>query len=268
MPRLGPGRRLTAASRGARWPARLLLAAALSWAGSPARAEDVTVFAAASLTNALDAAIAAWSETAADRIAASYAASSTLARQIAAGAPAALFLSADVSWAAYLEERGLVAPGSRVDRLGNRLVLAAAPGVAAAGLEAALGPGGPLAEGRLALADPDHAPAGRYAREALRTLGFWRFAGRRAARAGSVRAALALVARGEAPLGVVYRTDLAVCPACREAAVFPASSHTPIVYPFVLIAAHRSPAAAAFHAFLIGERAGAVFRAFGFEIRE
>ena len=248
------------------------LAAALALfalAAPPVAAETVTVFAAASLTDVLDAAIAVWHEDSDDRVVAVYAASSVLARQIEAGAPAALFLSANVEWMAYLDERGLLAPGSRVDRLGNRLVLAAPAGTAPPQtLAAALGPAGPLARGRLALADPDHVPAGRYAREALEALGLWSAVGPRAVRTGDVRATAALIARGEVPLGIVYRTDLALCSGCREVAAFPAGSHAPIVYPLALVAERRTAAAAAFRAFLLGARAAAVFRAFGFLVNE
>lgn len=248
-------------------------AALLLCVGPPAQAGDATVFAAVSLTDVLDAAIDVYidvyDESGADRPTAVYAATSALARQIEAGAPAALFLSASPDWVSYLEDRGLTVPGSRVEPFGNRLVLAAAAGAAfdpplasAANFAAALG------GGRLALADPSHVPAGVYAKQALRALGLWSTVAARAARTGDVRAALALVERGEAPLAVVYATDLAVCRRCREVAAFPARAHEPIIYTLALVAANESAAATAFHAFLRGERAAAVFRAFGFLVNE
>ena len=242
-----------------------LAAAALLCAGPPARSSDATVFAAMSLTEVLDAAIDVYDESGAERPTAVYAATSALARQIEAGAPAALFLSASADWVSWLEDRGMTVPGSRAEPFGNRLVLAAAADAAFdPPLESAANFAAALGGGRLALADPDHVPAGVYAKQALRALGLWSAVAARAARTGDVRAALALVERGEAPLAVVYATDLAVCPRCREVAAFPARSHEPIVYTLALVAANESAAATAFHAFLRGERAAAVFRAFGF----
>ena len=246
-----------------------LSAALLLCAASSAPAGEATVFAATSLTDVLDAAIDVYAEDGAVRPVPVYAATSALARQIEAGAPAALFLSASPAWVAYLEDRALLVPGSRAEPFGNRLVLAGAAGAAfdspldgAGSFAAALG------GGRLALADPDHVPAGIYAKQALRALGLWSAVAARAARAGNVRAALALVERGEAPLAVVYRTDLSICPGCREIAAFPADSHDPVSYTLALVAANRSDAAASFHAFLLGERAAAVFRSFGFVVKE
>lgn len=217
--------------------AALLLAAALQ-ASAPgaARAERTAIFAAASVTDALDAAIAAYRDVSGDRIVAVYASSSVLARQIEAGAPAALFLSANTAWMDYLEARGLVAPGARAALFGNRLALAAPPDST---LELSFADGAPdlaaaLAGGRLAIADPDHAPAGIYAMQALRAL------------------------------GIVYRTDLAACPRCRELALLPAAGHAPIVYPLAPIEGNRTPAAEALFAWLRGARAAEIFRAFGF----
>lgn len=248
--------------------ARAALALALALC-APARADDTTIFAAASLTDALGAVVEAYEAQSGDRIVAVYAASSVLARQIDAGAPAALFFSANAAWAEWLVARGRAAPDARRDILGNRLVLAAPPGAAPAPtLAAALAPDGPLANGRLAMADPDHAPAGQYARAALEALGYWPFAAGRAVRTGNVRAAAALLQRGEAALAVVYRTDLAACPECREIAVLPAESHPPIVYPIIAVAEYRTAAADAFLAFLLGAEAAALFRAHGFIVRE
>ena len=248
--------------------ARAALALALALC-APARAGDTTIFAAASLTDALGAVIEAYEAQSGARVVAAYAASSVLARQIDAGAPAALFFSANAAWAEWLAARGRAAPEARWDILGNRLVLAAPPGAAVPPpLAEALAPGGPLADGWLALADPDHAPAGQYAREALETLGIWPFAAARAVRTGDVRAAVALLRRGEAALAVVYRTDLAACPECREIALLPEASHAPIVYPVVAVAENRTAAADAFLAFLLGAEAAGLFRTHGFLVRE
>lgn len=240
-------------------------AVALLWLSPAAAAERVTVFAAASLTDVFDAAIGAWRAEGGGEAVGVYAASSTLARQIGAGAPAALFVSANAAWVRWLDGEGLVVPGSRADLFGNRLVVAAPPGsTVALPPEGVGGLAGALAGGRLAMADPAHVPAGMYAKEALESLGVWPAVRARVVPTGHVRAALALIERGEVALGIVYRTDLAVCRACREVAAVPADSHSPIVYRMVAIAANRSPAAAAFRAFLLGDRAAALFAAFGF----
>ncbi len=250
-----------------RWMLVLLPLLAAPAAPPTQAAEQVVVFAAASVTDALNAAIAAYGARAATRVVPVYAASSVLARQIAAGAPAALFLSASPEWVSWLEERGALIPGSRVDLLGNRLVLAAyADTPLLPSLTAALSDDGPLADGRLAIADPDHVPAGRYAQQALQALGVWALASRRAVRAGNVRSALALIERGETPLGIVYRTDLAICRSCRIVAEFPPAAHAPIVYPLAMIADHRTAAAEAFHEFLRGSDAAALFSGFGFTV--
>lgn len=243
---------------------RYLLALLLSaCCALPARAQErVVVFAAASLKNALDDAVAAYHG---PRPVVSYAASSTLARQIERGAPASIFISADRDWMDYLDKRGLLVAGTRGDLLGNRLVLIAP---ATSPLRAKLGPGMPLAswlgkDGRLALADPDHVPAGKYAKAALQSLGVWDAVRGHIAAAQNVRAALALVARGEAPLGVVYATDARDEPKVRVIGTFDASSHPPIVYPAALVSG--APATAAdLLAFLRGTRASGAFAKHGF----
>ena len=174
-----------------------------------ASADTITVFAAASLKEALDAAAKPFEDSTGNKVAVSYAASSALARQIEAGAPATLFISADLDWVDYVEKRGLAVPGTRRNLLGNDLVLIA-PAASTAALKIA--PGFDLAaalgkDGRLALANPDAVPAGKYAKAALTKLGAWPGVEGRVAPAENVRAALALVSRGEAPLGIVYRTD-------------------------------------------------------------
>src|SRR5579884_3318640 len=200
-----------------------------------AQSRPVPVFAAASLKNALDAIAAASQRDGSERATISYAASSTLAKQIENGAPAELFISADRQWMDYLQQRRLIMPDSRIDLLGNTLVLIAPAGT---GSNTRIAPGFPLAQmldgGRLAIADPAAVPAGIYAKEALTRLGVWASVAGRIAAAENVRAALLLVARGEAPLGIVYRTDAAIEPGVRIVGSFPPDSHDPIVYPMAL----------------------------------
>ncbi len=236
--------------------------------GVPARAEDetVTVFAAASMTDALTEVGRVYG-TQGGHLQFSFAASSTLARQVEGGAPAAIFVSADEQWMDYLAQRNLIIVDTRISPLGNRLVLVApnASPLQAASLDA----GFPLtvwlgADGRLATGDPDHVPVGRYARQALTALGVWDTAEPRLARADSVRAALALVERGESPLGIVYATDAAASHGVRVIGTFPASSHPPVSYPFAILAGHDSPAVRAAFAYLTGSEAMAVYQRYGF----
>jgi molybdate transport system substrate-binding protein len=197
----------------------------------------------------------------------SYAASSQLARQVEAGAPAAIFISADRDWMDYLDERKLIVGDSRTDLLGNALVLVApkdsvlqldvAPGF---DLAAALGQ-----DGRLALAEPNSVPAGKYAKAALIQLGAWAKVERRIVAADNVRAALNFVARGEVPLGIVYRSDAVSEPAVRVVATFPDSTHPPIVYPAAIVAGHDSAAARRLIERLRSPPAQAIFRAYGFD---
>jgi molybdate transport system substrate-binding protein len=229
----------------------------------PARAQDpVVIFAAASLRDALDEAVAAYRG---PKPVVSYAASSVLARQIERGAPASIFISADRDWMDYLERRGRVVPGSRSDLLGNRLVLIAP---ASSRLAAQISPGMPLArwlgkDGRLALADPESVPAGRYAKAALESLGVWDSVRGRIAATENVRVALLLVARAEAPLGIVYATDAHEEPRVRVVGTFGDSLHPPIVYPAALLEG-APPAAADLLAYLHRERARRAFAAHGF----
>ena len=209
-----------------------------------AAAETVTVFAAASLKDALDENVGMHQPKTGDRIVVSYAASSALAKQIENGAPADLFISADLEWMDYLAARKLIDAQSRSNLLSNRLVLIAPAG---SSVKLDIAPNFPLAaalgNGRLSIADPEHVPAGKYARLALESLGVWGSVAGRTARAENVRAALVLVSRGEAPLGIVYRTDALADGRVRTVAEFPQSSHPPIVYPVALTASTRSPAA-------------------------
>ncbi len=232
-----------------------------------ATAASVVVFAAASLKTALDAIGARWTAATGSTVTFSYAASGALARQIENGAPADIFASADLKWMDYAAERKLIVPASRRHLLGNALVLVA-PRDSAIDLE--IGPGFKLAEalgdGRLATGDPRSVPVGAYAQAALTALGVWDAVAAKIAGAESVRAALAFVARGEAKLGIVYRSDAASEPKVRIVGTFPAASHAPIVYPFALTAGSNSATAAAFLAYLAGPEAKAVFTAEGFTV--
>ncbi|MBX9752680.1 MAG: molybdate ABC transporter substrate-binding protein [Roseococcus sp.] len=229
----------------------------------------VTIFAAASLQDGLRALARDWAARghAAPRL--SFAASSALARQIEQGAPADLFLGADEPWMDYLQARNLILPATRSSALGNALVLvapadAARPLTLARGtdLAARLGP-----QGRLAMGDPAHVPAGRYGQAALEWLGAWAALAPRLARAENVRAALLLVERGEAPLGIVYATDALAAPGVRVIAGFPAESHPPITYPFALTRRAESHAEArALLAFLTGPEAMPVWQRHGFTL--
>lgn len=239
--------------------------------GAPAaaQADELLVFAAASLKTALDEINAAHAAAAGASVKVSYAGSSQLAKQIEQGAPADLFISADLDWMDYLEERDLIEPESRVDLLGNRLVLVA-PATSGVG-DVAIGPGFDLAtllgEGRLAVALVDSVPAGRYAKAALTSLDAWPGVADRLAQAENVRAALALVGRGEAPLGIVYATDAAAEPQVRILGTFPEISHPPIVYPVAVTAeTERGEAARQYLTLLRGDAARAVFRRWGFTV--
>lgn len=232
-----------------------------------ARADGVLVFAAASLKPALDVILATPDVRALGKIEVSYAASSQLARQIEAGAPAALFISADEEWMDWLAARERIVTATRTDLLGNALVLIAPKDSAA---QLALHPGVDLAaalgrDGRLALAEPGSVPAGKYAKAALLELGVWNSVSQRLVAADNVRAALNFVARGEAPLGIVYRSDAQSETAVRVLASFAGDSHAPIVYPAALIAGHDSPTARALLAALRTPAQQALFRAKGFD---
>jgi molybdate transport system substrate-binding protein len=226
----------------------------------------VLVFAAASVKNALDAIAAEWRKETGKEATISYAASSALAKQIENGAPAELFISADLDWMNYVEQRNLIDPKTRIDLLGNSLVLIAPADSTARGM---IAPGFPLAallgDGRLAMADPASVPAGKYGRAALERLAVWSSVEKRIAAAETVRAALLLVARGEAPLGIVYQTDAAAEPGVRIVGTFPPDSHSPIVYPMALTRAAGADAPT-FAAYLRGPAARAVFAAQGFTV--
>ena len=246
------------------------MAAALALGASfcPAFAADkVTVFAAASLKNALDEVSAAWKSDTAKETANAYAASSALAKQIEGGAPADIFISADLDWMAYLSDKKLIAEGSEMKLLGNRLVLvvpadsratvAIAPGFDLAGV---------LNGGKLAVCDVKAVPAGKYAKAALEKLGAWASVENSLAQAENVRAALKLVATGEAPAGIVYQTDAKEEKRVKVLGTFPADSHPAIVYPAALVAGSRNADAAEFLNFLQSATALDIFKAHGFII--
>jgi len=248
---------------------RFLILAAMLFAAAgvdaSARAQQLTVLAAASLKNALDEVAQHYPQRQAVRIALSYAGTPALARQIENGAPADIFISADLDWMNYVEKRGLIRDASRVNLLRNDLVLIAPAGSA---VKTAIQPGFPLAallgNHRLAMADPDYVPAGKYGKVALKTLGVWPSVAGKIARAENVRAALNFVSRGEAPLGIVYRTDAAADRKVRIIAVFPENTHPPIVYPAAMLKAAGDPGAALFFEFLKSEQAKVIFSKHGF----
>jgi len=238
-----------------------------SSASASAQEKSITVFAAASMKNALDDVNAAFTEKSGTKVIASYAASSVLAKQIEQGAPADIFLSADLQWMDYVAERKLIKPDTRVNLLGNKLVLIAAADSRLDKIE--IKDGFDLArlagDGRIAVADVRAVPAGLYAKAALEKLGAWKAAEPKLAMAENVRATLAFVARGETPVGIVYETDAKVGPKVKIVGRFPDGSHPPIVYPAAETATAKA-AAARYLAFLRSRDAKAIFEKYGFSI--
>lgn len=230
----------------------------------PATAADITVFAAASLTDALNEIGKAYEAKTGNHVVFSFAASSTLARQIESSAGADMFLSADLDWMDYLDKKALLKPGTRKTLLGNHLVLIAPSGLK---VKVKIAPhfdlAGALGNSRLAIADPASVPAGKYGKTALTNLGMWDGVKDKLAIAENVRAALAYVARGETTLGIVYNTDAKIEPQVHVVGVFPDNSHKPILYPVALTKDAR-PAAADFETYLESPAAKAVFRKDGF----
>jgi molybdate transport system substrate-binding protein len=224
--------------------------------------EVVTVYAAASLKDALDELLKAQGSTRAV-----YASSATLARQIENGAPADVFIAADHDWMDYLEGKRRLRPGSRVNWLSNRLVLIApADSVVRLALAPKFALAPALGAGRLAIADPASVPAGKYGKAALESLGVWSAVAHKLAPSENVRAALLLVVRGETPLGIVYASDAQVEPKVRVVGEFPPNTHPPIVYPAALLAASRAPRAQAVLDALRAHSAMAVWRRHGFVV--
>jgi len=247
--------------------ASAVLALPLAGMALPASAADPVIFAAASLKNALDDAAASYKEKTGKAVTVNYAASSALAKQIEEAAPADIFFSADLDWMDYLQERNLIKTDSRVTLLGNAIVLVA-PSDSTATVELAKGVdlAGTLGDGKLAMANVDSVPAGKYGKAALEYLGAWDGVSSHVVQADNVRAALAFVANGEAPLGIVYATDAAAEPAVKIVGTFPDDSHPPILYPVALTASSENPDAAAFLDFLKSDEAKPAFEKQGFVI--
>jgi molybdate transport system substrate-binding protein len=233
---------------------------------SAAWAQPLTVFAAASLTDAMKDISTAWEKLGHPPLRLSFASSSTLARQIEQGAPANVFASADEKWMDYLAKADAIVPETRKDLLGNQLVLVVPKDRARTitigpdlDLAALLGP-----NGRIATGDPAHVPVGIYAKQALTKLGLWAKVEPRLAPAEDVRGALLLVERGEAPAGIVYATDAAVSPGVVVAGTFPESSHERIAYPFAVARTGDTPEARALMSYLAGPEARTIFKRRGF----
>jgi molybdate transport system substrate-binding protein len=247
---------------------RFLLLACMLLVPLLARAEEMTVFAAASLTDAMKDVSAQWAQAGHQPLRMSFGASSTIARQIEQGAPANLFASADQKWMDYLAEKQLIVADTRKDLLGNDLVLVVP---ADKPQHVTIGPGFDLlsllgSNGRIATGDPAHVPVGIYAEQALRKLGQWDAIAPRLARTDDVRAALLLVERGEAPAGIVYATDAAVSTGVMVAGTFPAGSHDPVSYPFAVVRSGDTSEARALMTFLQGPQARAIFVQRGFKV--
>jgi molybdate transport system substrate-binding protein len=246
--------------------AAVLIVATLSL---PAQAQfrDVLVFGAASLKNALDEANSLFLFENGSGIKVSYGASSALAKQIDNGAPADVFISADLDWMDYVAERKLIKPETRTKFLGNKLVL-----IAGANSNVALTVGQnfllaqALGNGRLAIADPASVPAGKYAKAALEKLGVWASVATKVAPAQDVRATLLLVSRGEAPLGIVYQTDAAADKNVKIVGTFPESSHPPIIYPMAILASSTNGVAPVYVQYLLSPKAEPFFEKQGFVV--
>ena len=249
----------------------LLVAAGLTWTASvqfaAAQGKDVVVFAAASLKNALDDIAGQWQRETGKKTVISYAASNTLIKQIEQGAPADIFISADLDWMDYGQQKNLIKPDSRFNLLGNRLVLIAPKD---SSISANIQPGFDLATllkgGRLAMGNVDAVPAGKYGKAALEKLGVWDSVKDKIAQAETVRAALLFVSRGEAPLGIVYQTDAAADPGVKIVGTFPENTHPPIIYPVALTKESTNPGAQAFLNYLRAPAARAAFERQGFTV--
>ncbi|WP_370645551.1 molybdate ABC transporter substrate-binding protein [Phyllobacterium pellucidum] len=255
------------------WLKLAAAACAAAWLGiagpvATAQAQEkVTVFAAASLKNALDDIAAAWTEESGKETAISYAASSALAKQIESGAPADIFVSADLDWMDYVAKKNLIKADTRKNLLGNRIVLVAGkdkaePVEIKKGFDLAK----LLGDGRLAMGAVDSVPAGKYGKEALESLGVWSSVETKVAGAESVRAALLLVSRGEAPYGIVYQTDAAADKEVKIVGTFPEDSHKPIIYPIALLAESKNPDAASLLDYIKSDKATPFFEKQGFTV--
>ena len=249
----------------------LIAAAALTWSAgalpAAAQGKDVVVFAAASLKNALDEIAGQWQRETGKKAVISYAASNTLIKQIEQGAPADIFISADLDWMDYGQQKGLIKPDTRSNLLGNRLVLIAPKD---SNMSVNIQPGFDLTAllkgGRLAMGNVDAVPAGKYGKASLEKLGVWVSVKEKIAQAENVRAALLLVARGEAPLGIVYQTDAASDPSVKIVGTFPENTHPPIIYPIALRKESTNPDAQAFLNYLKSAAARPAFERQGFTV--
>ena len=244
----------------------LFILSSVTWSSvASAQPAKLVIFAAASLKDALDEVTSAYQRDKGQETTTSYAASSTLAKQIEAGAPADIFISADLDWMDYLSQRSLIKPETRFNFLGNKLVLIAR---ADDPIKLAIGPDFPLAQAlgtsRLAIADPASVPAGKYGKAALESLGVWASVEGKLAPAQDVRATLAFVSRGEAPLGIVYQTDATADKAVKIVGEFPESSYPPIVYPLAVTRSSANPGTADYIAFLKSSAARPDFEKQGF----
>jgi molybdate transport system substrate-binding protein len=247
------------------WACSLLVAGFALGSAVHVLAADVTVFAAASLKEAMDEQARSFEAGTGNKAIISYGASNALARQIEAGAPADIFISADLDWMDYVDQRRLLMSDTRVNLLRNTLVLVAPASSKSTlkigpdfGLAAALG------ADKLAMANPDSVPAGKYGKAALEKLGVWTAVEKSVARAENVRAALALVSRGEAPFGIVYATDAKADKGVRIVDAFPVGSYPPIVYPAALLATSKSPAGKPLLEYLRSPAARPVWERYGF----
>ncbi|HDL7644399.1 TPA: molybdate ABC transporter substrate-binding protein [Yersinia enterocolitica] len=249
-----------------KWVASAALLVAFS---SSAMAADITVFAAASLTNALQDIAAQYKKEKQVDVVASYASSSTLARQIEQGAPADLFISADQQWMDYDIDKQQMVANTRYTLLGNELVLIAPKDskITKVEIDKKTDWKKLLEGGRLAVGDPDHVPAGIYAKESLENLGAWATLAPEMARANNVRSAMALVERAEAPLGIVYGSDAIASDKVKVVGVFPESSHKPVEYPMAIVKGHENPTVTAFYDYLKSPAAAVIFEKYGFTTR-
>ena len=255
------------------WMKFAFAALAVGWLGvslpdSSARAEEkVTVFAAASLKNALDDIASAWKKEAGKETTISYAASSALAKQVESGAPADIFISADLDWMDYLAKKNLIKADTRKNLLGNRIVLVAGKDKAQeVKIEKGFDLAKLLGDGRLAMGAVDSVPAGKYGKAALQSLGAWSSVENKVAGAESVRAALLLVSRGEAPYGIVYQTDAAADKEVKVVGTFPQDSHKPITYPIAILAESKNPDAESLLKYIESEKAVPFFEKQGFTV--
>ena len=240
-------------------------------ASSPAISQEnsVIIFSAGSTTNAVTDIAALFSQTKGIKAVTSFASSSTLARQIDKGAPAQVYISANKKWMDYLEEKNLIEPGTRFNLLSNRLVLIAphdSP-LSTITIEKDFPLVTLIDNGHMAMGDPDHVPSGIYGKKAMENLGVWESVKDKIVRSKDVRAALALVARGEVPVGQVYATDAAISDKVKVIATFPADSHPAIVYPAAIIADQKTPEAQAFLSFLTSPEARNIFEKYGFSVK-